>query len=107
MARPLTVESNEDARDKGWQVVIADPDQAHVPEGDKRGWELIQKAWYEDDDERVLHTTKRLRVPGGWLYDVYSEILHKGTNNRVAVEPGDDVGHSVSVARSCTFVPAK
>lgn len=81
--RPLNVTSNEDAVAKGWQVEFgpgAKHPTAHrlnkpeLCEGALEGWELVQKAWYDDGDERVLHTTKRLHVPGGWIYETHSEI---------------------------------
>lgn len=84
--RPLDVTSNEDAKAKGWHVEFgpgAKHPTAHrlnkpeLCEGALEGWELVQEAWYDGGEESVLYTTKRLHVPGGWIYQTQTSVLVK------------------------------
>jgi hypothetical protein len=96
MSRPLTVTSNEGAIAAGWNVVIKDEEE------NPAGWELVQKASYEDDDERVLHTTKRRKVPGGWIYENYTEIVLKAKFSDMLVPIAS---RALTSAKAMCFVP--
>ena len=65
MVHPADVKTNEEAEAAGWTISFGPGDRT---EG--KGWELCQKAIYEDGDERIMHTTKRMKAKGGWLYEV-------------------------------------
>ena len=93
MTRPLTVTSNDEAIKFGWKIVLLD-------KANPDGWELLQKASYEDETEKIMHTTKRFRVPGGDIYDVYTEktlMDHSQHSGMARMTP--------TCSRSTTFVP--
>lgn len=50
-----------DARDGGWVVHAGDPSD----------WECISKA--SNKDLGIMKSTKRMKVEGGWLYQVSTE----------------------------------
>jgi len=52
----------EDARNNGWVI----------DHGDPGAWECVCKA--HNNDLRIMKSTKRMRVPGGWLYLVTTQI---------------------------------
>jgi len=66
-------------------------------------WELVQKAIFEDDDERIVHSTKRMVVKGGYLFEVgttrYRKQSQVGTGDRVIVTS------SYSHSKALTFAP--
>jgi len=90
MERELNITSNEDARAKGWNIIVPFPG------------ELIGKAVFVGEEGRkeitrpipikIMKSTKRIRVDGGCIYNTTTEY-HKG-----------DV---VSVAEALVFVPEK
>ncbi len=98
MARPLTVKTNEEAEAAGWAVVIVDKDVNPL------GWELVQKASFEDPTERVLHTTKKRKVVGGWIYESYTEILIKSDTLDSEI-PIQVVPPTIACSKAGWFVP--
>ena len=72
--------SNDDARKNGWEIIK--PFES----------EVVGKAVYVADDIKIMKSTKRLKVIGGWLYNTTTEF-HKGD--------------MVSVAEALAFVPEK
>lgn len=90
MVHPLAIRSNEDARDNGWTVEFGPEDKSGG-----NGWVLVQKAMYEDEDEMVMHTTKKLVVENGFLYEIGS---------RVTTLSGPGAGIT-TMSKAVTFVP--
>ena len=64
MARDMTNTNNEQAKGNGWKIVV--PFEA----------EVVGKAVYEKvgDNLRIMKSTKRFKVPGGWIYNTSTEI---------------------------------
>ncbi len=77
--RDMEIKSNEEAKAKGWKIVVPFPS------------EIVGKATFEDTHIRIMKSTKRLEVFGGWIYNTTTEI-HKGQDN-------------VAVAEALVFVP--
>lgn len=59
--RNLSITNPGQAKASGWVVDAGDPS----------AWECISKA--HNSDLGVMKSTKRLKVPGGWLYQVTTE----------------------------------
>jgi len=80
MERKLDITSNEGAKDAGWEIIVPFPGI------------LIGKAIYEDPEtgEQIMKSTKRFRVPGGWMYNTTTEYHISGR---------------VSVAEALAFAP--
>ena len=74
----MGITSNEGARAAGWNIVVPFPG------------EVVGKAKFEDINLRIMKSTKRFKVPGGWIYNSTTEF-HKGGR--------------VSVAEALAFVP--
>ena len=55
-------------------------------------WEVIHKMY--DRDGAPMDTLRRLRVPGGWLYNSWSSVDMHGTEEC-----------SVSISEALAFVP--
>ena len=80
--RNMANTSNEEAKKSGWKIIVPFPG------------ELVGKATLEDTDNgiNIMKSTKRFTVPGGWLYNVSTEIhTQKG----------------VAIAEALAFVPEK
>lgn len=76
--RNVTNMTTEDATKSGWKV-LKDIEA-----------EVIGKAILIDNTLTIMKSTKRFAVPGGWIYNITTEI------NR---------GGAISVAEAATFVP--
>jgi len=78
--RDMTNMSHEQARASGWEI---------AKEAD---FEVIAKAVYDESnaDLRIMKSTKRLSVPGGWIYTTSTEVHKEG---------------KISVAEAMVFVP--
>lgn len=74
--------NQEQAEKNGWKILVP-----FVPD-----CEVIGKAVYEGDNQRIMKSTKRFKVDGGWIYNTSTE-LHKGDE--------------VSIAEALVFVPEK
>ena len=74
MARDLSNTNPQGAARTGWVVDAGDPGV----------WELICKA--HNDDAGIMKSTKRMAVPGGWLYQVTTEGPH-GCAEAIAFVP--------------------
>jgi len=72
--------NQKQAKKHGWNILVP-----FVPDS-----EVIGKATYDDGVIRIMKSTKRFIVPGGWLYNTTTEI-HKFGN--------------VAVAEALAFVP--
>ena len=72
--------NQEQATKNGWNILVP-----FVPDS-----EVIGKAVYEADNLRIMKSTKRIKVNGGWIYNTSTEI-HKG--------------EQVSIAEALVFVP--
>jgi hypothetical protein len=79
--------NQKQAKINGWNIIVP-----FAPD-----CEVIAKAVYEDGESclRIMKSTKRFKVPGGWIYNISTEVH----SNR---EKPDQV---VSVAEAVTFVP--
>ena len=78
MDRNMMNATHEDAVKSGWNIMV------------DGSLEVVCKAVYEKDSIRIMKSTKRLPVPGGFIYNTSTEI-HNGSN--------------VSVAEAVCFVP--
>ena len=78
MRRDLKNVSNEGAAKAGWDIVVPFPG------------ELVGKAVFNGETVNIMKSTKRFKVPGGWIYNTSTEI-HKG--------------NQVSIAEALAFVP--
>lgn len=87
MERKFDIVSNEDAKAKGWDIIVPFPG------------ELIGKAVFVGEETtsdgrnlpiKIMKSTKSFRVEGGWVYNTTTEY-HKGDN--------------VSVTEALVFVP--
>jgi hypothetical protein len=67
--RKLSNTTNAEARDDGW--VIWSNELITDYKGDPFVWECVVKAHSSKDE--MMKTTKRMRVQGGWLYQVTTE----------------------------------
>ena len=76
--RDMDITSNKEAEAKGWKILFPFL-------GD-----LVGKAVYQDDDIRIMKSTKRFRVDGGFIYNTSTEIHKEGR---------------VSIAEALAFVP--
>ena len=76
--RNMEVVSNQEAEQAGWKVVVPCPG------------ELVGKTTYNKEGTGIMKSTKRFKVPGGWLYNISTEIHENG---------------NVSVAEALEFVP--
>lgn len=78
--RDMEITSNSGAEQKGWKIIVPFPG------------EMVGKAIYDhpEDSLRIMKSTKRFAVPGGWIYNTSTEI-HKG--------------EQISIAEALTFVP--
>jgi len=65
--RELKNLNNEDAKADGWKILR-----------DLKS-EVIGKAIYEQGNHFIMKSTKRFKVPGGWIYNTSTEI-YKGEN---------------------------
>ena len=72
--------SNEGAKLAGWEIIVPFTG------------ELIGKAVYNDKDTKIMKSTKRIRVEGGFIYNTSTEIHKFG---------------GASVAEALVFVPSK
>ena len=79
MERNMNNTSNDEAKKNGWKIVVPFPS------------EVIGKAVYETDEVQIMKSTKRFRVPGGWIYNTSTEY------NALNAAP--------SVAEALVFVP--
>ena len=78
--RSMSVTSNEEAKLKGWKIIVPFPG------------EVVGKASFAGKEEQIMKSTKRFKVEGGWIYNTSTEH-HKGGN--------------ASVAEALVFVPTK
>lgn len=69
--RDMTNMSQEDAKKNGWLVIK--PLEC----------EVVGKATYENGEISIMKSTKRFKVPGGWIYNTSTEV-HKWSNISVA-----------------------
>ncbi len=81
--RDMDITSNEEAKAKGWKIIVPFPG------------EVVGKAVYKEAEDAgrelsIMKSTKRLRVPGGSIYNTSTEI-HKERR--------------VSIAEALVFVP--
>lgn len=92
MTHSPNVTNPEEAKAAGWRILAGDPSI----------WETVAKAVYQDDEERVVHGTKRMPVPGGWLYEVYTTRY-----GRVRTAAGRivDLVDAYSHSKAVVFVP--
>ncbi len=72
--------SNEQAQATGWKIIV--PFES----------EVVGKATYEDEERTIMKSTKRLKVPGGWLYNTSTEICRK-------------IDTSTTIAEALAFIP--
>ncbi len=60
----------EQAAESGWSKVPAPTIAGHGAD-----WETVCKWTFAGRAQSILKSTKRLQVPGGWLYQVTTEVL--------------------------------
>ena len=72
--------NQEQATKNGWNILVP-----FVPD-----CEVMGKAVYESDNQRIMKSTKRFKVEGGWIYNTSTEI-HKGDE--------------IAIAEALVFVP--
>ena len=70
--------TNDQATQNGWKILVPFPG------------ELIGKAIYKDANVQIMKSTKRLKVPGGYLYNVTTELY---------------CGKDPAIAEALAFVP--
>ena len=75
--RDLSATSPEQAKTSGWVVDVGSPG----------AWECICKA--HNDSIGIMKSTKRMRVHGGYLYQVTTECPN-GSAESLAFVPGPD-----------------
>ena len=97
MVQRANIKTNEEAADVGWEIAFGDADASGG-----EGWVLVQKAWLSDDHSRTHHTTKRMVVPGGWLYETQTTIY---LGRRVGLGHEGFTADSVSTSKALGLVP--
>lgn len=80
MTRSLTNLNKDDAAKSGWKILK------------ELDCEVVGKAVFEAGNESIMKSTKRFKVPGGWIYNISTEYH---ANN----------GAMVAVAEAAVFVP--
>ncbi len=97
----LDAKTDEEAKEAGWQIAFGAADASSG-----EGWVLVQKAWHEDEKSRTLHTTKRMVVPGAWIYETTTTI-YLGSMERHNGDAKTDEFYVrvVSVSKALTTVP--
>ena len=83
MTQPVDITNNEEAKQDGWEIQFGDADASNG-----EGWVLVQKGWLIDGDSKTLKTTKRMVVPGAWLYQTETTIY-------IGINREDDEGATV------------
>ena len=78
MVRSLGNTSNDEAKASGWEILKP------------LNCEVVGKAILKDDVCAIMKSTKRFKVPGGWIYNTSTEY----TTNA-----------GVSIAEALCFVP--
>ena len=73
----------KDAKDSGWNIL----------RNSKFELETLGKAIFNNDQHKIMKSTKRFKVPGGWIYNITTEVHQPNMK--------------VSIAEACTFVPDK
>ncbi len=63
------VTTNEEAKAAGWEIIFGP-----AAESNTDGWVLVQKAVYSGKQDTIMKSTKRLAVPGGFLYQTETVI---------------------------------
>lgn len=76
--RDLTNVSHGQAEKNGWNIVKP------------LNCEVVGKAVYDKEGTRIMKSTKRFQVPGGWMYNTTTEI---------------DKGGNITCAEALAFVP--
>lgn len=78
--RSMETRTNKEAEKTGWTIVVPFPG------------ELVGKAVLHDKDNliHIMKSTKRFKVPGGWIYNTSTEVH-------------TEVG--IAVAEALVFVP--
>ena len=87
MARALDNVSIESAEVNGWTI---------LKKKNAKEIEYITKGYFKDSTREIMKTLKRMRVPGGWLYNTSTEITLLNAE-------GDPI--SVSTAEAMVYVP--
>lgn len=79
--RSMINTTNEEAKKASWKIIVPFPS------------EVVGKATYEDKNMRIMKSTKRFKVPGGWIYNTSTEHIAADC--------------TASVAEALVFVPEK
>ena len=88
MKRKMDIASNEEAKAAGWEIVVPFPGKV-VGKATFVG----EMTWGEQSYHiEIMKSTKRLVVPGGFLYNTTTEF-HKG--------------NQVAIAEALAFVPGE
>jgi len=84
--RSLDNTTNEEAKSNGWEIVKP-----------CFSMEVVAKAVCKGDDRDIMKSTKRFKVPGGWIYNTSTEYI--------LWDYEKDCIKNISIAEAITFVP--
>jgi len=80
MTRNMINTNEVEATKNGWKIIVPFPG------------ELIGKAVFDNGAIRIMKSTKRFKVPNGWMYNTSTEV--------------EDNNGEISVAEALAFVPS-
>lgn len=71
--------------------------------GDPKAWECVAKA--SSLSQGWMKSTKRMMVPGGWIYQVTTEFRSPASETKVGGQSFTKPGSIITCAEALTFVP--
>jgi len=84
--RSLDNTTNKEAELNGWKIIKS-----------CSSMEVIAKAIYTANDQNIMKSTKRFKVPGGWIYNTSTE--------HILWDYEKDCIKNVAIAEAIIFVP--
>ncbi len=78
--RDMSNLTHEQAKSNGWEILVP------------LKCEVVGKATFQDNGQEIMKSTKRFKVPGGWVYNTSTEMRNNSDG-------------TIAIAEALAFVP--